>query len=79
MWPQTYTPLGDSLPLSAIAAALPIFVLLILLGIFRRPACNPYFLLKKITKYFWFHFFFVLDFLRSLNRNKKFKILFINK
>ena len=38
MWPQTYTPLGDSLPLSAIAAALPIFVLLILLGIFRRPA-----------------------------------------
>ncbi len=38
MWPQTYTPLGDSLALSATAAALPIFVLLILLGIFRRPA-----------------------------------------
>src|SRR5580698_245853 len=38
MWPQTYTPLGDSLPLSAAAAALPIFVLLILLGVLRKPA-----------------------------------------
>ena len=38
MWPQTYTPLGDSLALSAIAAALPIFVLLILLGVLRKPA-----------------------------------------
>ena len=38
MWPQTYTPLGDSLPLSATVAALPIFVLLILLGVLRKPA-----------------------------------------
>ncbi len=38
MWPQTYTPLGDNLPLSAAAAALPIFVLLILLGVLRKPA-----------------------------------------
>src|SRR5690554_1125818 len=38
MWQQDYVPLGDSLALSALAAALPIFVLLLLLGIFRRPA-----------------------------------------
>ena len=38
MWPQQYTPLAGSLPLSALAAASPIFVLLILLGVLRRPA-----------------------------------------
>jgi L-lactate transport len=38
MWAQTYTPLSDSLPLSALAAALPVFVVLALLGIFRKPA-----------------------------------------
>ncbi len=38
MWPQTYAPLGDSLPLSALVAALPIFTLLILLGVLRKPA-----------------------------------------
>src|SRR5580693_8885951 len=38
MWPQTYTPLADSIPLSAIVAALPIFTLLILLGVLRKPA-----------------------------------------
>ncbi len=38
MWPQTYTPVADSLALSALAAALPIFVLLVLLGLKRRPA-----------------------------------------
>jgi lactate permease len=37
MWQQNYTPLG-SLPLSALVAALPIFTLLFLLGILRRPA-----------------------------------------
>jgi L-lactate transport len=37
MWQQNYTPLG-SLPLSALVAALPIFTLLILLGILRKPA-----------------------------------------
>ncbi|MDA0207538.1 MAG: lactate permease LctP family transporter [Acidobacteria bacterium] len=38
MWPQNYTPLGDSLGLSAVMAALPIFVLLLLLGFYRKPA-----------------------------------------
>jgi L-lactate transport len=37
-WQQSYSPLGGSLALSALAAALPIFVLLILLGIMRKPA-----------------------------------------
>ncbi len=38
MWQQNYTPLAQSLPLSALAAALPVFTLLYLLGLKRRPA-----------------------------------------
>ncbi|HTS74617.1 MAG TPA: lactate permease LctP family transporter [Bryobacteraceae bacterium] len=38
MWAQTYSPLAGSLALSACAAALPIFVLLLLLGVLRKPA-----------------------------------------
>jgi lactate permease len=38
MWPQQYTPLADSLPLSALVAALPVFTLLYLLGVKRKPA-----------------------------------------
>jgi lactate permease len=38
MWRQEYTPLGGSLALSALAAALPLFVLLFLLGVKRKPA-----------------------------------------
>src|SRR5687767_689069 len=38
MWQQNYTPVGDSLGLSALVAAIPIFVLLVLLGILRKPA-----------------------------------------
>src|SRR5690606_36160272 len=38
MWQQDYVPIGDSLALSALAAALPIFVLLLLLGVWRKPA-----------------------------------------
>ena len=38
MWPQNYTPLNGSLALSALVAAIPIFVLLYLLGIKRKPA-----------------------------------------
>jgi L-lactate transport len=38
MWPQTYTPIAGSLPISALVAALPIFVLLVLLGLMRKPA-----------------------------------------
>ncbi len=38
MWPHQYTPVAGSLPLSALVAAAPVFVLLALLGIFRRPA-----------------------------------------
>ena len=38
MWPQTYTPLSDNLPISAFVAALPVFVVLVLLGILRKPA-----------------------------------------
>lgn len=37
-WQQTYAPLGGSLGLSALVAALPIFVLMVLLGILRKPA-----------------------------------------
>jgi len=37
MWLQNYAPLVN-LPVSAIVAALPVFALLILLGVFRRPA-----------------------------------------
>ncbi|HUP05238.1 MAG TPA: L-lactate permease [Bryobacteraceae bacterium] len=38
MWQQIYTPLGGSLPLSALAAAVPILTLLVLLGVMRKPA-----------------------------------------
>ena len=38
MWPQTYTPVAENLPLSALVAALPVFVVLVLLGVFRKPA-----------------------------------------
>src|ERR1035437_7174009 len=38
MWQQTYTPIGNSLPLSALVAAIPIFTLLVLLGVMRKPA-----------------------------------------
>jgi lactate permease len=38
MWPQNYTPLAGSLALSALVAAIPIYVLLFLLGIRRKPA-----------------------------------------
>src|SRR3989441_7026221 len=38
MWPQNYTPVAGSLGLSAMVAAVPVFVLLILLGVLRKPA-----------------------------------------
>src|SRR6266545_6023443 len=38
MWQQHYTPIADSLGLSALVAAVPIFVLLLLLGVLRKPA-----------------------------------------
>jgi L-lactate transport len=38
MWQQNYTPVMNSLPLSALVAAIPIFALLILLGVVRKPA-----------------------------------------
>jgi lactate permease len=38
MWQQNYTPVANSLPLSTLVAAIPIFALLILLGVMRRPA-----------------------------------------
>ncbi|MBN8733243.1 MAG: lactate permease LctP family transporter [Acidobacteria bacterium] len=38
MWPHNYTPLADSLALSSLVAALPIFVLLVMIGILRKPA-----------------------------------------
>ncbi|MGH9658667.1 MAG: L-lactate permease [Bryobacteraceae bacterium] len=38
MWQQNYTPISDSIGLSALAAAFPIFVLLLLLGVMRKPA-----------------------------------------
>src|SRR5262249_29015504 len=38
MWQQNYTPIANSLALSALVAAVPIFVLLYLIGIRRKPA-----------------------------------------
>jgi len=38
MWQQNYFPVAGSLPLSAVVAAVPIFVLLLLLGVLRKPA-----------------------------------------
>ena len=38
MWEQQYLPIGDNLAVSALAAALPVFVLLLLIGILRKPA-----------------------------------------
>ena len=38
MWQHNYEPLGGSLGLSALAAAIPIFVLFLMLGILRKPA-----------------------------------------
>ncbi|HEV2444700.1 MAG TPA: L-lactate permease, partial [Candidatus Sulfopaludibacter sp.] len=38
MWEQNYTPVAGSLGLSALVAAIPIFVLLLLLGVIRKPA-----------------------------------------
>src|SRR5262245_10149610 len=37
MWQQNYTPIANSLVLSAVVAALPIFVLLFLIGFRRKP------------------------------------------
>ncbi len=38
MWQQNYTPVAGSLGLSALLAAVPIFALLLLLGVLRKPA-----------------------------------------
>ena len=38
MWAQSYTPIANSLALSALVAALPIFTMLFLLGVARKPA-----------------------------------------
>jgi len=38
MWEQNYLPVADSLAISALLAAVPIFVLLVLIGILRKPA-----------------------------------------
>src|SRR3954449_1254762 len=38
IWEQNYTPVAGSLALSALVAALPIFTLLVLLGVMRKPA-----------------------------------------
>ena len=38
MWPHNYTPFSGSLTLSALVAAVPIFTLVVMLGILRKPA-----------------------------------------
>ncbi len=38
MWEQEYFPVADSLALSALTAAVPILVLLIMIGVLRKPA-----------------------------------------
>ncbi|MBI3406041.1 MAG: L-lactate permease, partial [Acidobacteria bacterium] len=37
-WPQSYAPVSGSLAASSFAAAIPLFVLLLLLGVLRKPA-----------------------------------------
>jgi lactate permease len=38
IWVQTYSPIGNSLGLSALVAAIPIVVLFLMLGVLRKPA-----------------------------------------
>jgi lactate permease len=38
MWPQTYTPILDNVAASALVAAFPVFTLLFMLGVMRKPA-----------------------------------------
>ena len=38
MWQQNYTPVAGSLALSTLVAAIPIFALLFLIGVLRKPA-----------------------------------------
>ena len=38
MWQHNYAPLSGSLGLSAVVAAIPIVVLFLMLGVFRKPA-----------------------------------------
>src|SRR5947208_1424029 len=38
MWQHNYTPIGGSIALSALCAAFPVFVLLLLIGVLRKPA-----------------------------------------
>src|SRR5579872_325188 len=38
MWTQNYTPIGGSLALSAIVAAFPLLVILLMLGVWRKPS-----------------------------------------
>ncbi len=38
MWPQTYHPHGESIAITAVIAAIPLFAVLLLLGLARRPA-----------------------------------------
>ena len=38
MWQHNYIPLSNSLALSSAVAALPVFVLLVMLGVLRKPA-----------------------------------------
>src|SRR4051794_1142814 len=38
MWQQTYTPIGDSLGLSALVAAIPLVVILFLLAVAKKPS-----------------------------------------
>ncbi len=38
VWQQIYDPVGGSLAWSALVAAAPVFVLLVLLGVLRKPA-----------------------------------------
>ena len=38
MWQQVYDPVAGSLPLSALVAILPVFVMLFLLGVLRKPS-----------------------------------------
>ena len=41
MFQQVLTPVGESLGLSFLVAILPVMAVLVLLGVFRRPACRP--------------------------------------
>jgi L-lactate transport len=58
MWPQVYAPVAGSLELSGLVAVLPVFVVLVLLGVLRKPswmAAIAGFITSAIVAVFVYH------------------------